>query len=78
MHHLILVGLLAPEDLTTSFPTLAGMFAKDPDVYWAFVRRQDQDIPVGTTFQATGYAPDGQWLTNRYRLVTVSQQYGTT
>jgi hypothetical protein len=76
MYSLVLVGLLGPEDLTTSFPTVAGLFAQAPEVYWAFVQRQDHDIPVGTTFQAQGKARDGQLVTNRYRLVAVTQQYG--
>jgi hypothetical protein len=77
MCHLLLVGLLAPADLLTSFPTLAGLFAPEADVQWALVQRQDRDVAVGTTFRTTGSGREGQGRTHRYRLVAVSQQYGT-
>jgi hypothetical protein len=77
MCHLLLVGLLAPADLRTSFPTLAGLFAPEAAVQWAFVQRQDRDVAVGMTFSTTGYDRGGQVRTHRYRLVAVSQQYGT-
>jgi hypothetical protein len=76
MPQLTLVGLLAPPELTTAFPTLARLFAEELGVSWAFVQRQDHPLAVGTTFQALNTSPAGHQVTSRYRLVAISQQYG--
>jgi hypothetical protein len=75
--HLLLVGLAAPKVLAT-FQPLTPLFAEDPSVYWAFVMRQGQDVPVETTFSASRCADNGHPVTNRYRLVAVNQQYGAS
>jgi hypothetical protein len=75
--HLLLVGLAAPKVLA-AFQPLTPLFAEDPSVYWTFVLRQGQDVPVETTFSASGCADDGHPVTNRYRLVAVNQQYGAS
>lgn len=77
MPQLTLVGVLAPPELTTSFPALARLFAEELGVSWAFVQRQDDTLAVGTTFNTPSTSPDGRLVTSRYRLMAVSQQYGT-
>jgi hypothetical protein len=77
MPPLVLVGLVAPEVLA-AFQSLPQPFAEGAGVYWAFVLRQDQEIPVGATFSATGRGSEGPLVSNRYRLLTVSQQYGAS
>ena len=76
MPQLTLVGVLAPLELTTSFPALARLFAQERGVSWAFVQRQDDELAVGTTFHTPSTSPAGQVVLSRYRLVAVSQQYG--
>jgi hypothetical protein len=74
MLELILRGRVAPNVLR-AFPNLTRPFREDPSVVYAFVMRQDQDIPLGTTFRTTGLGANGQEVTEYYRLVAVSQQY---
>ena len=50
-------------------------FREDPSVVYAFVMRQDEDIPLGTTFRVIDLGANGQEVMEHYRLVAVSQQY---
>jgi hypothetical protein len=77
MPQLTLVGILSSPEFTTSFSALARLFADELGVSWAFVQRQDHPLAVGTTFHAINTSPEGCLVTSRYRLVAVSQQYGT-
>ncbi|WP_324680177.1 hypothetical protein [Hymenobacter sp. GOD-10R] len=74
MLELILRGRVAPNVLR-AFPNLTQPFREDPSVVYAFVMRQDEDIPLGTTFRVIGLGANGQEVMEQYRLVAVSQQY---
>lgn len=74
MLQLILRGRVALNVLQ-AFPRLTRPFREDQGVVYAFVMRQEHDIPVGTTFRALGLSVHGQDVTERYCLVAVSQQF---
>lgn len=74
MLHLVLRGRVAPNVLA-ALPNLTRPFQKDTGIHYAFVLRQDHDISVGATFCVTGVGANGHEVTERYRLVAVSQQF---
>lgn len=71
---LILVGVLAPKVLV-KYPNLLRSLPDLTGVSIALVRRQDQDIPVGTIFRTITPTSDDGVATTRYQLVAVSQQF---